>query len=608
MTILFSDSFNGATGTIQGRVPETTSGSGTWNNGYLVATNGSAAYFSGSGATSVGGYASCGYGANPYGYSATSPGAGTISGNFTTPSVVTPNADGFRGISLGASLTNSSGGNKDFSVRVYSVAGSGVWTLALYLNGSIVSSNTISISASTAYDVTITFDSSSVSAVCNGVTVSSAVAYTGYLVGSLNLNDVGIGFLLNAISMTSAVVIGSLNGSFTSPSPQLASSGTSGNVASAAGTAPSATATGSVLVGRLASVSASAPPPLLSSTMNEVVMGFNGSAPMGSISASLSRGTIASLSATASLGVLAAFFGTNAAVAPPAPSLAASGTSTALVQASLSPPSGVLQAGATLSETATASVSPPVGLVRAYGGVTAQLTASSIPTLAASVGSGNVASAAVAAPSASLVAASTSQNSLGATLLAPRGFLLNGAASFLTAPSASLFSAASPTVVVSYEAYALNLNHRPRGREEPVDELTHYTNFPFDKIVRYKNSYYGVNRSGLFMLEGLTDDGAPIGWDVKTCMTDFSSVYLKTITSAYFGGRLGEAATVSLHVGELGAQTYSYTTPLGTDAQNYRQTFGKGVKDRYYALEVQGVGAFTLDSITLLVSELSRRI
>ena len=112
-------------------------------------------------------------------------------------------------------------------------------------------------------------------------------------------------------------------------------------------------------------------------------------------------------------------------------------------------------------------------------------------------------------------------------------------------------------VAATYEAYAINLNHKPRPGVVPVDEMTHYTNFPFDRIVRYKNSYFGVAADGLYLLEGTTDHAeptpTPIPWLWKTGLTDFRTPQKKTVESMYFGGRLGPAASVSLHAGD-GAQ------------------------------------------------------
>ena len=161
---------------------------------------------------------------------------------------------------------------------------------------------------------------------------------------------------------------------------------------------------------------------------------------------------------------------------------------------------------------------------------------------------------------------------------------------------------------MTYLAYALNLNHGAAKGKSPVDELTRYTNFPFNRIVRYKDKYYGVNATDLYLLEGTTDDGDDITWEFKTHITEFDSPKIKTVEYAYFGGRLGPGATVELSVGEKADISYTYTTPRGITAQNYRQPFGRGAKARYFALGASGSDTMTLDSMELIVTELSRRI
>ena len=168
----------------------------------------------------------------------------------------------------------------------------------------------------------------------------------------------------------------------------------------------------------------------------------------------------------------------------------------------------------------------------------------------------------------------------------------------------SAFSNYSPT----YEAYALNLKHNT----DTVDELTRYTNFPFDRIVRYQNSYYGMNSTGLYLLEGTTDFAEPtptqIPWSWKTTMTDFGTAQLQTIRYAYFGGRMAPSAQIAIHFGDTASESYAYSTPRDTSAQNYRQEFGRGIQSRYYAFSGQGEGELSLDSINFIIAKLARKV
>ena len=80
------------------------------------------------------------------------------------------------------------------------------------------------------------------------------------------------------------------------------------------------------------------------------------------------------------------------------------------------------------------------------------------------------------------------------------------------------------------------------------------------------------------------------------------------MTAAYFAGRLGPAATVTLYAGESGQESYAYTTPRGQTAINHREKFGKGVKNRYFALGIAGADIMDLDAIEPHIDKLSRRI
>lgn len=231
------------------------------------------------------------------------------------------------------------------------------------------------------------------------------------------------------------------------------------------------------------------------------------------------------------------------------------------------------------------------------------------PILQASGKVGGVGYATITAPLFELTAGATKQNGGSAVLMAPSPRMATTGAAWVLAPGARLTAIGTAVVAISYEAYALNLKH---ANPDSVDELTHYTNYPFDRIVRYKNSYYGMNSTGLYLLEGTTDFAEPtptkVPWAFKTCMTDFKTPNLKTVNWAYFGGRMAPAATVSIHFGDTGEQSYAYATPRGASAQNYRQPFGRGIKSRYYALEAEGDGELSLDSLMFDIAKSARKV
>ena len=310
---------------------------------------------------------------------------------------------------------------------------------------------------------------------------------------------------------------------------------------------------------------------------------------------------------TAPVPTLSARGGANAKLTAPSPTLTTTATFTNFGRASITAPSATLSASGTVSGTGQANLTfnDPYKLV-GYSGAVCSITLTGGYTVQAQSTAGSIGGAAITCPLFKLSASGTAQNYGSANLLAPAARLGAQAQAWLAAPSATLTAIGSAVVTASYEAYAVNLLHR--NTDAPVDETTRYTNFPFTHVVRYQNSYYGANSTGLYLLEGTTDDGTPIPWEFKTAITDFESPMVKTVASAYFAGRMGPEATVSVYLGESGDVSYSHSTPRGAAAQNYRQVFGKGLKDRYYALSVAGEGVMELDALELNTKTLTRRI
>lgn len=285
-------------------------------------------------------------------------------------------------------------------------------------------------------------------------------------------------------------------------------------------------------------------------------------------------------------------------------SISATGTNWASINATLPALTGALTGK--VSGMITAAVTLPALDMVGYFGSVISATIGEL-TFSATGKGGAVGSIQATLPLLQVAATVTTQSWGSISAVIPAITSGNKGAIWALLPGLELTIIGTATVAVTYEAYALNLNHAPSA-EPPVDEMTRYTNYPFDRIVRYKNSYYGMNSTGLYLLEGTTDDGTAIAWDVKTHKSDFDTEQKKTIIEAFFGGRMGAAATITLHVGETSSSAYSYTTPRGATAQNYRQAFGRGIKNRYYALEASGSGDLMIDTVTLNIATLTRKV
>lgn len=301
--------------------------------------------------------------------------------------------------------------------------------------------------------------------------------------------------------------------------------------------------------------------------------------------------------------------GMAASLTGPSPSVDADLTGTALLSASLRAPLPTVSMTATVSAMLRAALSGPGPSVQSFTGARIALVGPMGAALAAGQG-GAVGSVTATCPVFDLTVEMTRQANAQFDLTAPSPTMGEGRLrAAMAAPSAQLAFTGYAVVAVTYEAYALNLKH---AGESVNDELTRYTNFPFTAIVRFRGAYYGVGAAGLYRLTGTTDFADPtptaIPWAWKTGVGDFGSTSKKTISAVYFGGRMPAAATVTLYAGEDAGTAYSHTNPRGSDGQNYRQKFGKGVKDRYYAVGASGTGALTLDNLEFDIAQLTRRI
>lgn len=310
-------------------------------------------------------------------------------------------------------------------------------------------------------------------------------------------------------------------------------------------------------------------------------------------------------SLTAPRPTLTAFGAATARATAPKPTLASGGTVVAMGSASVASPSVLVQSEGRASAMVRADLRAQSASLIGYGGAVVSVTLSGKATVEASGTTGGIAGASLECPLFQLSAEATAQNYGSASLIAPSPEIGRTVQAWVAAPAARLTAIGTAVVTATFDAYVVNLLHRGGST---VDEVTHYTNFPFTHVVRYQNSYYGMNSTGLYLLEGTTDDGDPIEWSVQTAMEDFGSPRRKTIDSVYIEGRLGAATTVSLQSGEKTPNTYSHTTPRGATAQNHRQKLGRGVKERYHALGLAGDGEFELDAVEFNERETNRRI
>jgi hypothetical protein len=160
-------------------------------------------------------------------------------------------------------------------------------------------------------------------------------------------------------------------------------------------------------------------------------------------------------------------------------------------------------------------------------------------------------------------------------------------------------------VAVTYEAYSVSLIKDDKGEQA---HTTHYTSYPFDRIVRFGSKYYGVATDGLFELTGDLFDDVPIVAVVRTGETDFKVREMKRPISMYVAGRVGGDFSVAVTSAETKEYAYTLRPVNKTGARNYRVLFGKGIKARYlsYTLTNTRGEDFDFDELTPEVAVLRR--
>lgn len=145
--------------------------------------------------------------------------------------------------------------------------------------------------------------------------------------------------------------------------------------------------------------------------------------------------------------------------------------------------------------------------------------------------------------------------------------------------------------------------------------LSEYRNFNFNSFAEIDDTYYAAGETGIYRLEGGTDDGDPIDASLKTLMLDFGTSRMKRLRSAYLGytadGRLMlRVKAVNSGDGEL-VEYWFEALDLPADAyREQRLPLAMGMRSRYWQFELVNVdGAdFEVDEMELHPVVLTRRV
>lgn len=327
-------------------------------------------------------------------------------------------------------------------------------------------------------------------------------------------------------------------------------------------------------------------------------------APLAALTFSVADRTPLEADLTAPAAVVDAQTGHAFVLDAPVAVVGASISVPAVIEFALTAPAGVVEASAATGASGGIVLLAPVPTVDAWTGSQIVLLAG-VPVVEAS-GMLNTASGFyLSAPAGVVEAAISVRQGLVADLTAPVPYLLPEIRAEISAPVPRLLAHIEGPQTDEFEAYAMNLRST---FDDGGFEVTHFSNYPFTQIVRFGNKNYGVAADGLYLLRGETDNGQPIRWALQTPTLDFSSSNRKTPVSCTMGGNIEVPVTFTVYTGEQREDSYQYTSSRKGTAQNHRQVFGRGLRERYYAFRIEGEGRLNLDDLTFDVNILTRSI
>lgn len=170
----------------------------------------------------------------------------------------------------------------------------------------------------------------------------------------------------------------------------------------------------------------------------------------------------------------------------------------------------------------------------------------------------------------------------------------------ISLPMLQLLANGHSSVSAVYDTYCMNTN---------TSGLTNYSDYGFNSMTMFNGVALAANDNGIYALSGALDDTVNITSHIKLGIFDFDNAQLKRVDVLYFAYRANGDLTVRVTLDDN--EQYEYTLEsTGQDGiYTNRLKMGKGMKARYWQLEVEGDGTnFVLDSISMQPEALARRL
>lgn len=127
---------------------------------------------------------------------------------------------------------------------------------------------------------------------------------------------------------------------------------------------------------------------------------------------------------------------------------------------------------------------------------------------------------------------------------------------------------------------------------------TTYDNYAFNSFGQMGLKYIGASESGLYELNGDTDDGAAVIARLKSGFMSFGQMHLSSIKGVYLGIRGGGDFFLKIEDGTGKTTTYKAVT---RDFETTRLNTGKGLRARFFRFELTSTGQdFDIEAIEFI--------
>jgi hypothetical protein len=152
----------------------------------------------------------------------------------------------------------------------------------------------------------------------------------------------------------------------------------------------------------------------------------------------------------------------------------------------------------------------------------------------------------------------------------------------------------SATARTVYSALSFNIKNQA---------LTSYPTFDYNQMVSFNGKSVGISRTGIYELSGDKDDNANIPWKIRSGKLDLKKNHLRQV---WITGK--QDGDVTLAIEDAEGNRYEYQeVSLYENESELRIKVGRGIKTRYFILELSGNNTAAIDQLRVFGSPTERK-